>query len=188
MASREAAGREASPTAGVIDSQSVKTTGNRGPRGFDAGKKIKGRKRHIVTDTQSHLLGLIVHEASIEERRPLRPCFDPFALSLAAPYLCRWWLCRDKLRKALKRIGEWTIEIIKRSDTAHGFEVLPRRWVGKSFAWLVLRRLAKDFEATIASAAPGRSSRTSEPSAGDSQSLRSNAIITSRTLSCPSSR
>jgi Transposase DDE domain len=61
MAARERAGREASPTAGVIDSQS-------GPHGFDAGKKIKGRKRHIVADTLGHLIGLVVHPADIQDR------------------------------------------------------------------------------------------------------------------------
>lgn len=64
---RERCGREASPTAGVIDSLSVKTTESGGPRGFDAGKKIKGRKRHIVTDTEGHLVGLQVHAADIQD-------------------------------------------------------------------------------------------------------------------------
>src|ERR1700704_4088044 len=67
-ASRTMVGRAASPSAGVIDSQSVKTTESGGPRGFDAAKKINGRKRHIVTDTEGHLIALHVHPANIQDR------------------------------------------------------------------------------------------------------------------------
>src|ERR1700726_3215324 len=121
LQAREAAGREASPSAGVIDSQSVKTTEGGGPRGFDAGKKIKGRKRHIVTDTHGHLVGLVVHPADVQDR-------DGGSLALASIRFLYPWLrhvfadggyAGPKLRAALKRMGRCPTPSLGRRANIH---------------------------------------------------------------------
>jgi len=132
-----------------------KTTESGGVRGFDAGKKIKGCKRHIVTDTIGLMLGLVVHGADIQDRDGAPAVLA--SIRKSCPWLRHIFAdggyAGPKLRGVLDKIGEWTIEIVKRSDTAVGFEVIPRRCVvERTFAWLGrCRRLAKDWEKSIAS-------------------------------------
>jgi transposase len=127
-----------------------------GSSGYDAGKKIKGRKRHLLTDTRGDLLGVVVTPASVQDRDGAKVLFSLFAhlyLSLRLIYAdggyqgkLEAWV--RELGALMGRAGGLALEIVKRSDAARGFELLPRRWVvERTFGWLMKsRRLVRDHE------------------------------------------
>jgi transposase len=119
------------------------------PSGYDAGKKVKGRKRHILVDTLGLLLNVVVHPADVQDRdgtflllRRARRLF-PFIKRIFAD----GGYAGEKMALVVWRTGAWKLEIVKRSDVS-GFEVLLKRWiVERTFAWISRnRRLARDFE------------------------------------------
>ena len=149
---RHADGRRKSPSAAIVDRQTVRTAEG-GVRGYDAGERTPGRKRHIVADTLGFLLAVVVHSASVQDR-------DGVKLVLArlegrSPRLRLIWA--DAAYEAAvgwaRESAGWVLELVRKPEDQKGFVVLPRRWVvERTFAWLMnSRRLARDYERLVES-------------------------------------
>ena len=151
---RRRAGRHKHPTAGCLDSQSVKTTQIPGPRGYDKGKNVNGRKRHLLVDTLGLLLAVVVTAASTSDPAGARQLIR--RLGGAGKKLRKIWVdgtYRGHLVNWVAAHCHFLLQPVLRSDDQKGFVVLPRRWVvERTFAWLTqCRRLGKDYEVLPAS-------------------------------------
>jgi putative transposase len=135
--------------AGSLDSQSVKTTSVPSSRGFDAGKKIMGRKRHILVDTLGLIITVLVTTACVQDRDGLRKLLRTFGVHRKK--LLKIWVdggYRGQILEWVKNRFRYCLEVVLRSDDVKGFVVLPKRWiVERTFAWLNNhRQLSKDYE------------------------------------------
>jgi putative transposase len=147
---RQLAGRDRHASAAILDSQSVKSTECSDTRGYDAGKKVNGRKRHVLVDTLGLILLVLVLPANLQDRDAARQLLERFYGASRRRTVKHIWAdggYAGTLLAWAQRLWRCTVEIVKRTD-AHCFRVLPRRWVvERTFGWLGrYRRLNRDYE------------------------------------------